>query len=154
MTMTDKPSQTTDAEYDAVKRWESVALELEKERDEARALILPSSCSSSHQEIRYTGEKCPLCEVRTEIGRFSERIAASQVDLYPEDAALLYGNLWELYGPLYGPDAALSRPSEAPAPMPECLPECHPLFFGSMDYAERFHAPTCPNKPGAGEEGK
>lgn len=67
-----------------------------------RDKILPSSCSSSHQEIRYTGDKCPLCEAldvlrecRHWVCRGLERQTGADETL----AAL---------------DAIVSRPSEAP----------------------------------------
>lgn len=43
-----------------------------RERDAAQAKILPSSCSSSHQEIRYTGEKCCVRRLARSPKRFGQ----------------------------------------------------------------------------------
>lgn len=41
---------------------------------------LPSSCSSSHPEIRYRGVECPLCEALKELTPYRERRAAELND--------------------------------------------------------------------------
>ena len=60
------------------------------------ALVLPSSCSLSHPEIRYQGAECPLCKALGTLASI---------------AALPQGRLWLATDIAR---AALSRPSSDP----------------------------------------
>ena len=104
------------------------------------ALVLPSSCSLSHPEIRYRGDACPLCEAKELIRELSSYAK------WPKESR-----------------AALSRPSSDPGAKPKCLPECRkePTYpsngigWSNSDGFKVIHATACPTlKPGAGEVGK
>ena len=115
MTMTDKPSPAT--EFDEAQRLLiSIARSLVGTRPKylvgiAVGSMLPSSCSSSHPEIRYTGETCPLCalDVRGLIECTIQYMNFSKGDK---------GWRGDLAEAVKKAQAALSRPSEAPAPAP------------------------------------
>lgn len=135
-----------------------------------RAKILPSSCSISHPEIRYTGETCPLCEALdvlefyadpgtyAAIGFFPDRPCGAFMDDFSDD----HGD--EDFGSKPGKRArntvsALSRPSSAPAPECECIQR---QLQRGKDTIQLAHFDDCPvylaakakPAPGDGEVGK
>lgn len=101
-----------------------------------RALILPSACSTSHPEIRYQGETCPLCEARAAAPHWTpaqiDSINAEMADGIIRECIDTLAKLPCHHGPSnvvtppmmlregilcsisFARDAALSRPSSAP----------------------------------------
>lgn len=113
---------------------------------------LPSACSASHAPIRYSGEKCPLCEA------MKERCACCrEVGKYCQNGC-----------------RCNSRPSSDPGAKQiglKCPKVPHtgtgylhaddddrPYDVDGVEYCGRCHRGTtngiCMNQPGAGEEGK
>lgn len=105
--------------------------------------ILPSSCSSSHPEIRYRGAKCPLCEAKAEVARKSVagwanamcrdgHEAIAYVSVGEADCPLCFA-LWRINGPdgyasrdcdcyrTHDEYCNLSRPSSDPGAKPSVL---------------------------------
>lgn len=124
-----------------IEKWTRHALEAYAEE---LPRILPSSCSSSHAPIRYTGDKCPLCEAlklaqdidlhaATREGELHDR--ADRLELAVIEAAEKFREYARLHTAKMTPGGdrkasenaamamrlsqaleSLSRPSEAPAP--------------------------------------
>lgn len=69
---------------------------------------LPSSCSSSHPEIRYQGAECPLCEALRVLGEAREMVAC--LEEFPLNSALAKA----MYATLDHIDAIRSRSSSDP----------------------------------------
>lgn len=86
-----------------------------------RAKILPSSCSTSHPEIRYQGQTCPLCEARNEVAELRAAGGALQGALcaavfIPDGVKKLSTEMLDsldAWKAVYN-RAALSRPSSGP----------------------------------------
>lgn len=141
-----------------------------------RALILPSSCSASHPEIRYQGETCPLCEARMEIAELKQNRSYAndqfndlrdeinrledlilKLDWEPSEDQLEYHLSLEADA-ITARRAALSRPSSDSGAKPKCLPHgqgrigCWQEQLIGGEWVTN-HSVACPTlKPGAGEK--